>query len=120
MVSHVQEKPAIYLRLSEDTDPRIWREVCLGMEEEGIPYQVESPNKHSITDDAHEAAELSPLAVGIACRGSHIILHSRNLAPDQPLFEVSQPDLPLTVLRNLGSNAARLVKGLPFKSLTTC
>jgi len=93
------------------------------MEEEGIPFKTTETRIADIKQEAHKAASLSPLAVGIACTNQEIVVHSRNLTPENPLFQIllhrQSPENQLnSQLRNLGSNAARLVKGLPFKPLT--
>lgn len=43
----------------------------------------------------------------------HIIVHYKNLKPEKPLFDVAITDA--ASIRKVGANAARLVKGVPFK-----
>lgn len=119
MHSQLQEVPAIWVYL-EQVDNKQLHQMLWGIEEEGIPFKTTEKQITDIRKEAHNAASLSPLAVGIACTHQEIVVHSRNLTPDNPLFQVSlqtlgdQGDL-YNQLRNLGCNAARLVKGLPFK-----
>ena len=62
------------------------------------------------------AADGSPLNVGIAVSGTDraVALHHRDLAASQPLFVLRPAELEPALLRRLGANAARLVKGNPL------
>lgn len=94
-----------------DLQPVFW-----GLEEEGIPFAVqESPPGRAVAL-AKEAAQMSPLNVGIAVSGNEqtIVLHHRDLPADQPLFVLSLPGTAAKDLRRLGINAARLVKTEPL------
>jgi hypothetical protein len=65
---------------------------------------------------AKQAAHMSKLNVGIACNGDEgeIVLHHRELASERPLFKLAIKDADKAQLRQLGINAARLVKGEPL------
>ena len=87
-----------------------------GMEEEGVPYRF---SEHSDADDAvslsSQAAHASTLEVGVGLDATgNIAVHTRRLPADQPLFLAAWPH-DAAALRRLGSHAARLVKGLPFR-----
>ncbi len=121
MHSQLQEIPAILVYVEQAENEQL-HQMFWGMEEEGIPFKTSQTTIADIKKEAHKAASLSPLAVGIACTNQEIVVHSRNLTPENPLFQISLhrqgTDNQLnTQLRNLGCNAARLVKGLPFKPL---
>ena len=81
----------------------IWDEVLLGIEEEGIPFRIQHIPSGEVIDSAWLAARQSPLLVGIACDQEKLIVHYKNL--------------PASARRSIGSNAARLVKGIPFREL---
>jgi len=126
MHNQLQEIPAIWVYI-EHIELNQIEQMLWGMEEEGIPFKAipwdaQQAEIKDIRKEAHKAASLSPLAVGIACNDQEIVVHSRNLSPENPLFHVllhrqsTQSEL-YSHLRNLGCNAARLVKGLPFKPL---
>lgn len=103
-------KPTIYVtKLSPDVDLKY---LLYGMEEEEIPSQVFSSTKTEIVEAAYEQAVTSPLAVGIAVNDKHAVLHFKNLPEKEPLFVVGNTQ---EELMTLGKNAARLVKGIPFK-----
>lgn len=94
-----------------DLQPVFW-----GLEEEGIPYEVQEAPHGGAVAVAKEAAQMSPLNVGIAVSGSEqtIVLHHRDLPAGQPLFVVSLRQAAAKELRRLGINAARLVKTEPL------
>ena len=92
-------------------EPILW-----GLEEEGIPAETQPSAAGPIADMAKLAADGSPLDVGIAVSGTDpaVALHHRDLAASQPLFVLRPPELEPALLRRLGANAARLVKGNPL------
>lgn len=94
-----------------DLQPVFW-----GLEEEGIPFDVQEVSHGGAVALAKEAAQMSPLNVGIAVSGleQSVVLHHRDLPPDQPLFVIDLRSAPFRELRRLGINAARLVKAEPL------
>ncbi len=65
---------------------------------------------------AKEAAQMSPLNVGIGVDGREgtLALHHRDLPEDHPLFVLKFSEVSGDQLRKLGINAARLVKAEPL------
>ena len=91
-----------------------WNEVLLGIEEEGIPFLIQHIPTGEVIDSAWLAARQSPLLVGIACDREKLIVHYKNLPASAPLFTLMyQQDN--HARRSIGNNAARLVKGIPFR-----
>lgn len=89
--------------------------VLLGIEEEGIPYEVEAVHCSDVLELAHEASINSRLGVGVGISKEGVVLQYEKLDKAAPLFRIKfyQTDQ----FRNIGSNAARLVKKMPFRSL---
>lgn len=89
--------------------------VLLGIEEEGIPYDVQAVHCSDVLKLAHDASLESRLGVGVGISKEGIVLQYEKLDIAAPLFRIKlyQTDL----FRKIGSNAARLVKKLPFKKL---
>ena len=108
-------KPAVIVLAvrgrSVDLQPVFW-----GMEEEGIPFEVQECSAGESVGVAKEAAHMSPLNVGIGVDGARgmIVLHHRDLPADQPLFVLNLREAGARELRRLGINAARLVKSEPL------
>ncbi|WP_266118671.1 glycerol dehydratase reactivase beta/small subunit family protein [Escherichia albertii] len=91
-----------------------WNEVLLGIEEEGIPFHIQQIPSGEVIDSAWQAARQSPLLVGIACDREKLIVHYKNLPASAPLFTLMyQQDN--HARRSIGNNAARQVKGIPFR-----
>jgi hypothetical protein len=65
---------------------------------------------------AKEAAQMSPLNVGIGVDGRDgtVALHHRDLPEYEPLFVLKATEVESRELRRMGINAARLVKGEPL------
>jgi propanediol dehydratase-reactivating factor small subunit len=101
----------------------IEREVLAGIEEEGVPYVVESPGGEDAAaagEDAHalarRAAGRSSLSVGVGIddRGRVCVLHQK-LADRLP--GLSSPEgADRGLARVLGHNAARIVVGIPLRT----
>ena len=117
MINFSEHKPSILIMTEQGKIDNQWNQVLWGIEEEGIPFQIKQANsEYSIEENAYEAAHQSALSVGIACSNNEIVIHYKNLQQQQPLFRTnSNATTKPEQLRNLGSNAARLVKGIPFK-----
>ncbi|WED28698.1 glycerol dehydratase reactivase beta/small subunit family protein [Vibrio sp. DW001] len=117
MRNFTEHKPTILIMTQNGELESHWSQVLFGMEEEGIPYQIKKGKAdYSIEEQAYEAAHQSALAVGIASTNEEIVVHYKNLSKQQPLFRKAYHDVTNPFqLRNIGCNAARLVKGIPFK-----
>lgn len=89
--------------------------ILLGIEEEGIPFDVQEVHESNCLELAHKASLESRLGVGIGISKEGIVLQYEKLDKAAPLFKIKlyQKDL----FRSLGANAARLVKKMPFKPL---
>lgn len=109
-----QDAPVIVIAASTDCRD-IWQDVLLGLEEEGIPWRWQPTTQSDITVAAWQAASQSRLLVGIACDAQQLIVHYRNLPVSAPLFTLMRHQ-DHHAMRCTGNNAARLVKGLPFRT----
>ncbi|MDR5587497.1 MULTISPECIES: glycerol dehydratase reactivase beta/small subunit family protein [Clostridium] len=97
-------------------DLTIFNEILWGLEEEGIPCKVSSKEDSLSSEElSHIASQDSKLAVGIGIdKSGKVTLTLNKLKKYEPLFTVSLDDGD-KVLRALGANAGRLVKGIAFK-----
>lgn len=92
----------------------LWNDVLLGIEEEGIPFVIQETDSTDIVHNAWLAACQSPLLVGIGCSRETLVVHYKNLPISAPIFTLKyQQDN--HARRSIGNNAARLVKGIPFR-----
>lgn len=110
------DKPAIILALPATVNGRLpvqLRPMLYGIEEEQIPLQTTVFDEDTAIKRAYKAAVASRLSVGISFDKHQIVVQYKNLKPDEPLFAV--PIDTSANIRKIGANAARLVKGVPFK-----
>lgn len=91
------------------------REITAGMEEEGIPYLLVDSKQGTAVELAYQGACESQLAVGVGISAEQLCIHYAKLPWDQPLFTLNGPGQAVE-WRCFGYNAARLVKGIPFKN----
>ncbi|MDR0599020.1 MAG: glycerol dehydratase reactivase beta/small subunit family protein [Treponema sp.] len=108
--------PAIKLYVGPGFDsPVSARELLCGVEEEGVPCEVELAKSDDAAGDlAFQAAEASVLGVGVAVDKEGLAaVHYNKLPREKPLFTLNYR-IDGDKLRGMASNAARLVKGMPF------
>ncbi|MCI1553205.1 MAG: glycerol dehydratase reactivase beta/small subunit family protein [Levilactobacillus sp.] len=112
------ERPTIVIgSIDRDGLGTEWLKPLLnGIEEEQIPFSLQSIAVKDTVSRAYQAALASRLSVGIAYDNKRYVIHYKNLPEQEPLFDVTVVDA--KQLRALGANAARLVKGIPFKNLS--
>ncbi|STU92084.1 propanediol dehydratase reactivation factor small subunit [Klebsiella pneumoniae] len=70
--------PAIVIAVTDECSEQ-WRDVLLGIEEEGIPFVLQPQTGGDLIHHAWQAAQRSPLQVGIACDRERLIVHYKNL-----------------------------------------
>lgn len=111
------EKPTVWVLTSQSVEDQVVFHVLSGLEEEGIPSQVHERLYENAPLLGMQAAEGSSLNVGIGISSSErsVVLYHRDLGGGAPLFCLAgdnyrSPEL----LRRLGANAGRLVKGNPL------
>lgn len=112
-------RPTIHIYYSSHNPEAsdILKNFLWGMEEEGVPGITKEFDESNSVELAYKAALQSRLEVGIGIgRDGSVALHNTKLPPSEPLFLLNDIKN-VAVLRSLGTNAARLVKGVPFKSL---
>lgn len=89
------------------------KEILEGIEEEGVLYQVEKREEYQAKTLASAAANESLLETGIGIDGNNVCVTISKLTEHTPLQIFSLSNNP--ELRVIGSNAARLIKGIPLK-----
>ncbi|MCI3029299.1 glycerol dehydratase reactivase beta/small subunit family protein [Desemzia sp. C1] len=116
MTVNESNRPTIVINIHNTIDEKRLKDVLFGIEEEGIPYLIKKNDNSNAISSAYEASKESRLSVGIGCNQSEVVVHYKNLEMKKYLFKVSDyQSKPKELMRTLGSNAARLVKGDIFK-----
>ncbi|MCR2044079.1 glycerol dehydratase reactivase beta/small subunit family protein [Anaerosalibacter massiliensis] len=113
------DRPTINIYYSSQIkDKSSYNQLLWGIEEEGLPYNIESKPLENSIELGYSAAEDSKLNVGIGIgKDGNIIVHYQKLNKEEPLFSLNIKDEHHN-LRKLGANAARLIKGIAFKSFS--
>jgi Dehydratase medium subunit len=91
------------------------REICAGIEEEGIHFQTIALERTDATALAYEAASRSSLLVGVGVAQGELCVHVAALPADAPLERRTARPRDLACQRHIGHNAARLAKAMPLK-----
>lgn len=92
----------------------ILKDILAGIEEEGVFFSVEKVStEEELQLLARNAALKSALGVGIGIVFNEVCVQFKSLDIDTPLFKEKSEDK--KVLRNLGCNVARFVKGIPLR-----
>jgi hypothetical protein len=103
--------PSVVVRCAEP-GPGL-RAIQAGLEEEGVPVRVEDAPGGDVTMLAFGAAQASSLGVGIGVDADGVVcVHHAKRPRDSPVLVA-----PPAGARVCGHNAARLVIGLPLKTL---
>lgn len=107
----VVNKPTIVI-YTKEPDEDLLREVCAGIEEEGVLYQIHT-HEEDLDTLAYEAANESILGSGIGIQGMRLAMQMQRLPKGKNVFELNAPKF--WQCRNLGANSARAIKKMPFK-----
>lgn len=94
--------------MSEELKNILW-----GIEEEGLPYILQHSDGGNAKINGSEASKKSQLSIGIGIDDKYISLYHEKLLLEDPLFLI-RIDSNTDKLRAIGTNAARLVKGIPL------
>jgi len=119
----LERKPVINLLTApgisrQGTGEKILRAVTAGMEEESVPWMESEEGAATAQELALQGARRSQLGVGIGIGADlSVAVYFHRADNALPLFTISGPCVSETTARLLGTNAARLVKKVPFKEL---
>lgn len=91
------------------------KEVCAGIEEEGVLFEVTPQEESDLDTLIFRAAHDSILGTGIGIYGEDIGFSLRNMLMGEKIFNITKAFR--SQARDLGQNAARAVKKMPFKEI---
>lgn len=106
------KKPSIFIYANEP-DAAVVKEICAGIEEEGVFFELNEMENTNLKELAWNAANDSMLGSGIGIRGTYIAMQMRGIEKNRPVESYQNPDK--EQCRKLGANSARAIKRLPFK-----
>ena len=110
----IVKKPSIYI-YTDDPNQMVLREICSGIEEEGVFYEVTEQPGRDLNTRAWSAANESMLGSGIGIKGDSAAFSIRGLKVGQNVQYYAHPSGEES--RRLGANSARAIKKQPFKGV---
>lgn len=115
-MNEFQVRPEILIIAQLGVDQVLFQPLLYGLEEEGIPFHVEKKEVSNICLESYQGAVSSSLQVGICLDDNDVMIHHKNLDETEPYMKLRRyQTCPKEQLKDFGGNAARLVKGIPFK-----
>lgn len=106
------KRPSIFI-YTHEADPTVLKEVCAGIEEEGVFFDTTEMPDECMEKLAYKAARDSMLGSGVGIFGTAVCLKMRGLEKGRNIESYLSPNR--TQCRNIGANSARAIKKLPFK-----
>lgn len=110
----IAKRPSIYI-YTDDPNQTVLREICAGIEEEGVFYEISGQPGRELNALAWAAANDSMLGSGIGVKGDSAAFLIRGLKPGQNIEYYAYPSKEES--RRLGANSARAIKKQPFKEI---
>lgn len=108
-------RPAVLVYRHPEAPAPVLRQVCAGVEEEGVPTDVvDVPGPDDATALAHAAAEESRLGVGIGLDASGAAAVHHGTLPEGTPVAATPAQAASADWRRAGRIAARVVKHLPL------
>lgn len=108
----IVNKPSIYIYVN-NADAKILREVCSGIEEEGVFFEIFEKLENDVNELCFNAAEDSMLGSGVGISAADVAFTIRGMKKGKNVEQHSSPTQDAS--RILGTNSARCVKKQFFK-----
>lgn len=108
----ITKKPSIFIYV-KNPHTSILKEICAGIEEEGVFYEILEVAATSVDELAWRAANDSMTGSGIGVVGNQAALQLRGVSKGHNIAVIQNEDFKQS--RKLGTNSARTVKKLAFK-----
>lgn len=106
------KKPSVFIYTIQP-DNRILKEICAGIEEEGVFYELSEFENGTLDELAWNAANDSIPGSGVGIIGNDIARQMRGIPKSRQIESYHLPSREQS--RKLGANSARAVKKQPFK-----
>lgn len=108
----VINKPSIFIYTNQP-DERCLKEICAGIEEEGVFYEVFDKEASDLDTLAFDAANESMMGSGIGLIGKSVALQMLGITKGNNI-EICI-DAEYSDCRRIGADSARIIKKLPLK-----
>ncbi len=108
----IVKRPSIFI-YAHNPDSDCLRQLCAGIEEEGVYYEVFQKDYADLDTLAHVAAADSMLGSGVGICENSVALQMKGIPKGKNVEAYEIPTL--AECRKLGSNSARIIKKMPLK-----
>ena len=109
----IVKKPSIFIYTNKPNTDAL-KEVCAGIEEEGVFFEIFERDAADLSTLAFEAANDSMMGAGIGIRQTSMALQMKGLPKGKNIENYQTPTL--EECRKIGANSARAIKKMAFKS----
>lgn len=110
----IVNKPSIYI-YANSPNPNVLREICSGIEEEGVFYEIVNCEAQDLDSLTWNAANDSVLGSGVGVKENSAAFTIWGMAKGKNLSYYAYPSNEES--RVLGMNSARAIKKLAFKNM---
>lgn len=107
----IVKKPSIFI-YSNNANGDLLKEICAGIEEQGVFFEVFEQPVSDIDTLAFNAAKDSMMGSGLGVSNNNVALQMKGLAKGKNIEFYSAPTK--EECRKIGANSARAIKKLPF------
>ena len=108
----IVNRPSIFVYTNEP-DPDFLRQVCAGIEEEGVFWEIFPRQDSDLDTLAFDAARDSMLGSGIGISGVDVALQMQGVIKGRNVEQYHMPTY--AQCRKIGANSARAIKKMAFK-----
>lgn len=108
----IVKRPSIFI-YTHNSNNNYLKEICAGIEEEGVFYEIFENDVSDAEKLAHDAAAESMLGCGIGISADTVVLQMKGTPTGKNIEKYSSPDF--SQCRKLGANGARIIKKMPLK-----
>ena len=108
----IVKRPSIFI-YAHNPDADCLAQLCAGIEEEGVYYEVFQKDYADLDTLAHVAATDSMLGSGVGICKNSVALQMKGIAKGKNVECYEIPTL--AECRKLGSNSAHIIKKMPLK-----
>lgn len=108
----IAKRPSIFI-YQRRANPEYIKQICAGIEEEGVFYEIFEKEAYDVSDLSYDAANESMMGSGVGVLGDTVALMMKGIAKGKNVELCQKPSL--ADCRKLGANSARIIKKMPLK-----
>lgn len=108
----IVKKPSIFIYTNKPNRDNL-KEICAGIEEEGVFFEVFERDESDLSTLAFQAANDSMMGSGIGVSGNAAAMQMKGLPKEKDIESYQIPTV--EECRKIGANSARAIKKMAFK-----